>query len=69
MSLFASFFFFKLLFVDVFVVAQPEAAAAVENPPVEEPPSVKFTWLIPAFTRLNTRKHYSEVFVAGGYKW
>ncbi|KAG5405656.1 hypothetical protein IGI04_011775 [Brassica rapa subsp. trilocularis] len=50
-------------------VAQPEAAAAVENPPVEEPPSVKFTWLIPGFTRLNTRKHYSEVFVAGGYKW
>ncbi|CAF1704149.1 unnamed protein product [Brassica napus] len=50
-------------------VAQPEAAAAVENPPVEEPPSVKFTWLIPGFTRLNTRKHYSDVFVAGGYKW
>ncbi|CAN6982189.1 unnamed protein product [Brassica oleracea var. botrytis] len=50
-------------------VAQPEAAAAVENPPAEEPPSVKFTWLIPGFTRLNTRKHYSDVFVAGGYKW
>ncbi|KAH0891231.1 hypothetical protein HID58_053660 [Brassica napus] len=50
-------------------VAQLEAAAAVENPPAEEPPSVKFTWLIPGFTRLNTRKHYSDVFVAGGYKW
>ncbi|KAJ4898182.1 Ubiquitin carboxyl-terminal hydrolase 13 [Raphanus sativus] len=53
-------------------VAQPEGAAAgavVENPPVEEPPTMKFTWLIPGFTRLNTRKHYSDVFVAGGYKW
>lgn len=69
MSLFARVFFKLLFFVDVFAVAQPEAAAAVENPPVEEPPSVKFTWLIPGFTRLNTRKHYSDVFVAGGYKW
>ncbi|KAG2315544.1 hypothetical protein Bca52824_018666 [Brassica carinata] len=53
-------------------VAQPEeatAAAVVENPPVEEPPALKFTWLIPGFTRLNTRKHYSDVFVAGGFKW
>lgn len=57
-------------FGDASVVAQPEAAAtAVENTPVEEPPTLKFTWLIPGFTRLNTRKHYSDVFVAGGYKW
>ncbi|KAF3611037.1 hypothetical protein DY000_02050863 [Brassica cretica] len=48
-------------------VAQPEAAAAaVENPPVEEPPTMKYTWTIPGFTRLNTRKHYSDVFVVGG---
>ncbi|CAN7107268.1 unnamed protein product [Brassica rapa subsp. narinosa] len=52
-------------------VAQPEAAAATaaESLPVEEPPTMKYTWTIPGFTRLNTRKHYSEVFVVGGYKW
>ncbi|CDY72484.1 BnaAnng41290D [Brassica napus] len=53
-------------------VAQPEAAAAataVESLPVEEPPTMKYTWTIPGFTRLNTRKHYSDVFVVGGYKW
>ncbi|CAH8348830.1 unnamed protein product [Eruca vesicaria subsp. sativa] len=51
-------------------VAQGEAAAAdVENPTVEEPPAMKFTWLIPGFTRINFRKHYSDVFVAGGFKW
>ncbi|KAL0708078.1 hypothetical protein Bca4012_074504 [Brassica carinata] len=57
--------------LDAFVVAQPEAAAAtaVENPPVEEPPTMKYTWTIPGFTRLNNRKHYSDVFVVGGYKW
>ncbi|KAG5398811.1 hypothetical protein IGI04_020625 [Brassica rapa subsp. trilocularis] len=49
-------------------VAQPEAAAATaaESLPVEEPPTMKYTWTIPGFTRLNTRKHYSEVFVVGG---
>lgn len=58
-------------FLDAFVVAQPEAAAATaaESLPVEEPPTMKYTWTIPGFTRLNTRKHYSEVFVVGGYKW
>jgi ubiquitin carboxyl-terminal hydrolase 7 len=51
-------------------VAQTDpAATAVENPPPEDPPSLKFTWTIPMFTRLNTRKHYSDVFVVGGYKW
>ncbi|CAH8260155.1 unnamed protein product [Arabidopsis lyrata] len=51
-------------------VAQTEpAASAVENPPPEDPPTLKFTWTIPIFTRLNTRKHYSDVFVVGGYKW
>jgi len=59
-----------LTIVDAFVVAQTDpAATAVENPPPEDPPSLKFTWTIPMFTRLNTRKHYSDVFVVGGYKW
>jgi len=50
-------------------VAQVEAASTVENQPVEEPPSMKFTWTIENFTRLNTKKHYSDTFVVGGYKW
>ncbi|MBA0732514.1 hypothetical protein Gogos_016601, partial [Gossypium gossypioides] len=51
------------------VVAQPEAANTVENQPVEDPPSSRFTWRIENFSRLNAKKHYSEVFVVGGYKW
>ncbi|CAN8269436.1 unnamed protein product [Cochlearia groenlandica] len=46
-----------------------EAVDTVENPPAEDPPTLKFTWTIPMFTRLNTRKLYSEVFVVGDYKW
>jgi ubiquitin carboxyl-terminal hydrolase 7 len=51
------------------VVAQVEPASTVENQQVEDPPSMKFTWTIENFTRLNTKKHYSEVFIVGGYKW
>ncbi|KAH7554220.1 hypothetical protein JRO89_XS12G0136900 [Xanthoceras sorbifolium] len=51
------------------VVAQVEPAGAVENQQVEDPPSMKFTWTIENFSRLNTKKHYSDVFVVGGYKW
>ncbi|KAI9153875.1 hypothetical protein LWI28_017843 [Acer negundo] len=51
------------------VVAQVEPAGAVENQQVEDPPSMKFTWTIENFSRLNTKKHYSDVFVVGNYKW
>ncbi|QCD79175.1 ubiquitin carboxyl-terminal hydrolase 7 [Vigna unguiculata] len=51
------------------VVAQPETANAVESQPVEDPPSSRFTWRIDNFSRLNTKKLYSEIFVVGGYKW
>lgn len=51
------------------VVAQVEPASTVENQQVEDPPSMKFTWTIENFSRLNNKKHYSEVFVVGGYKW
>ncbi|XP_044483132.1 ubiquitin C-terminal hydrolase 12-like isoform X3 [Mangifera indica] len=50
-------------------VAKPEAANAVENQVVEDPPSSRFTWRIDNFSRLNTKKHYSEIFIVGGYKW
>ncbi|KAL5076247.1 hypothetical protein RYX36_015231 [Vicia faba] len=51
------------------VVAQPETANAVESQPVVDPPQTRFTWRIDNFTRLNTKKLYSEVFVVGTYKW
>ncbi|BFG34993.1 hypothetical protein CerSpe_212670 [Prunus speciosa] len=51
------------------VVAQPETANNVENQPVEDPPSSRFTWRIDNFSRMNTKKLYSDIFVVGGYKW
>ncbi|CAL0315809.1 unnamed protein product [Lupinus luteus] len=52
------------------VVAQPETANnTVETQPVEDPPSSRFTWRIDNFSRMNTKKLYSEIFVVGGYKW
>ncbi|XP_010519991.1 PREDICTED: ubiquitin carboxyl-terminal hydrolase 12-like [Tarenaya hassleriana] len=51
-------------------VAQPaDPVSTVENQPVEDPPTLKFTWTIANFSRLNTRKHYSDIFIVGGYKW
>ncbi|XP_010519993.1 PREDICTED: ubiquitin carboxyl-terminal hydrolase 12-like isoform X2 [Tarenaya hassleriana] len=51
-------------------VARPaEPASTVENQPIEDPPTLKFTWTIANFSRLNTRKHYSDIFIVGGYKW
>ena len=51
------------------VVAQADASSAVENQPVEDPQTSRFTWTIENFSRLNTKKHYSESFVVGGFKW
>ncbi|KAF9592849.1 hypothetical protein IFM89_017814 [Coptis chinensis] len=52
------------------VAAQVEAANKVENnQPIEDPPSSRFTWTIENFNRINTKKHYSDVFVVGGFKW
>ncbi|KAK7839224.1 ubiquitin carboxyl-terminal hydrolase 12 [Quercus suber] len=51
------------------VVAQTETASTVENQPVEDPPSSRFTWRIDNFSRLNAKKLYSELFVVGGFKW
>ncbi|KAF6169871.1 hypothetical protein GIB67_034263 [Kingdonia uniflora] len=51
-------------------VVQPDAPpSTVENPPVEDPQSSRFTWTIESFSRINTKKHYSDVFMVGGYKW
>ncbi|KAG7035812.1 Ubiquitin carboxyl-terminal hydrolase 12 [Cucurbita argyrosperma subsp. argyrosperma] len=51
------------------VVPQSETGSTVENQPVEDPPSSRFTWRIDNFTRLNIKKLYSEIFIVGGYKW
>ncbi|GAB2285666.1 CSN-associated deubiquitinating enzyme Ubp12 [Dionaea muscipula] len=51
------------------VVAQGKAANSLENQPVEDPPTSRFTWRIENFSRLNTKKHYSDAFTVGGYKW
>ncbi|KAL6327368.1 hypothetical protein AAG906_018970 [Vitis piasezkii] len=50
-------------------VAQPDAASTVDAQTVEDPPSARFTWTIENFSRLNTKKLYSDVFYVGGYKW
>lgn len=50
-------------------MAQVEPASTAENLPVEDPPTMKFSWTVENFTRLNTKKHYSDIFIVGGYKW
>ncbi|XVE61338.1 hypothetical protein DITRI_Ditri06bG0031400 [Diplodiscus trichospermus] len=50
-------------------VAQVEPSSTVENQQVEDPSSMKFTWTIENFSRLNTKRLYSDIFVVGGYKW
>jgi ubiquitin carboxyl-terminal hydrolase 7 len=50
-------------------VVPAEAVNAVDTQSVDDPPSARFTWTIENFTRLNTKKQYSEIFLVGGYKW
>ncbi|XP_026420623.1 ubiquitin carboxyl-terminal hydrolase 13-like [Papaver somniferum] len=49
------------------------AEEAVRAQPVEDPSSssssMKFTWKIENFSKLNTEKHYSDVFTVGTYNW
>lgn len=51
------------------VVGQGENIATVENQPVDDPQTGKFTWTIENFSKINLRKHYSDSFTVGGYKW
>ncbi|KAL1808693.1 hypothetical protein DCAR_0728207 [Daucus carota subsp. sativus] len=50
------------------VVAQTESTNAVDNQAADEPQASRFTWTIENFSRLNTKKQYSDVFVVGGFK-
>ncbi|XP_035546155.1 ubiquitin carboxyl-terminal hydrolase 13-like isoform X3 [Juglans regia] len=49
--------------------AQTETANTVDTQAVDDPPSARFTWTIENFSRLNTKKLYSDIFFVGGYKW
>jgi ubiquitin carboxyl-terminal hydrolase 7 len=40
----------------------------VENQPVDDHIG-KFTWTVANFAKISVRKHYSDPFVVGGYKW
>ncbi|KAI3419919.1 Ubiquitinyl hydrolase 1 [Psidium guajava] len=48
---------------------QADTAGTVETQAAEDPPSGRFTWTIENFTRLNTKKLYSDIFFVGGHKW
>jgi len=51
-------------------VGQADTVSTAENQPiVEDPPTSKFSWTIEHLSKLNMKKHYSETFVVGGYKW
>jgi hypothetical protein len=58
-----------VLLLLLLVVAQTEPANTAESQPPEDPQTSRFTWTIENFTRLNGKKHYSDVFVVGGFKW
>ncbi|XP_057462935.1 ubiquitin C-terminal hydrolase 12-like isoform X4 [Actinidia eriantha] len=50
-------------------VAPEETTNTVDAQAVDDPPSARFTWTIENFSRLNTKKLYSDIFYVGGYKW
>jgi hypothetical protein len=53
----------------VAVVGQGETVSTVDNHPADNPQTGKFTWTLDHFSKINLRKHYSECFMVGGYKW
>lgn len=50
-------------------MAPADNAGLMENQANDEPQASRFTWTIENFSRLNTKKLYSDAFVVGGYKW
>ncbi|KAK1426169.1 hypothetical protein QVD17_14838 [Tagetes erecta] len=51
------------------VDGQAEVVSTTENQPDNETQVSRFTWSIENFSRQNSKKLYSDVFVVGGYKW
>ncbi|XP_022765603.1 ubiquitin carboxyl-terminal hydrolase 13-like isoform X1 [Durio zibethinus] len=47
----------------------PDTASMADAQAVDDPPSGRFTWTIENFSRLNTKKLYSDIFFVGGFKW
>lgn len=58
-----------VLLLALLVVAQTEPVNTAESQPPEDPQTSRFTWTIENFTRVSGKKHYSDVFVVGGFKW
>lgn len=50
-------------------VSPTDGISTVENQPVDDPLTGTFRWSIEAFSKISQRKHYSEAFTVGGYKW
>nr|XP_043609008.1 ubiquitin C-terminal hydrolase 12-like isoform X2 [Erigeron canadensis] len=46
-----------------------EVVSTAENQVADEPQASRFTWKIENFSRQNSKKLYSDVFVVGGYNW
>ncbi|KAL8214408.1 hypothetical protein R6Q57_003857 [Mikania cordata] len=51
------------------VDVQAEVVSTTENQVDNEVQASRFTWAIENFSRQNSKKLYSDVFVVGGYKW
>ncbi|KAL3625974.1 CSN-associated deubiquitinating enzyme Ubp12 [Castilleja foliolosa] len=49
-------------------VASADNAGTVDNQAADEPPT-RYVWTIENFSRLSNKKHYSDIFTVGGYKW
>ncbi|XP_062207010.1 ubiquitin C-terminal hydrolase 13-like isoform X2 [Phragmites australis] len=56
---------------DVVEGPQPmeESASTIENQLMPDTSTSRFTWSIEFFSKRNVRKHYSDDFLVGGYKW
>jgi len=68
MSPITSCFLFTSL-ITYFFGCPAESASTVENQLMPDPSTSRFTWSIENFFKRNVRKHYSDDFVVGGYKW
>ncbi|KAG9144487.1 hypothetical protein Leryth_014518 [Lithospermum erythrorhizon] len=51
------------------VASQADPGNSAGNQSSDDPQTLRFSWKIESFSKLNTKKHYSEVFTVGGYKW
>ncbi|PWZ30545.1 Ubiquitin carboxyl-terminal hydrolase 13 [Zea mays] len=62
-------FLFTAMIITYFFGCIAEFASAVENQIIPDTSTSRFTWYIENFSKRNVRKHYSDDFTVGGYKW